>query len=471
MTGFAKGPPPLHRRRSLRTRITVWYVALLGSCLVAYSVAVGFSFSSHANADLDRRVHEDIELASRALVLDEAGEPAWAGGFLGKQIAEEEGGGHYVEVFGDRETPLLSAGTMAAPLTGRPHPRHGTPETVHLPSGPVRVMSESLQVGSERFLVRAAVSEAGVRHQIRELWIELAVLSLVVLSAGALGGWFVTGLFLGPLSRLAGLARGIGPEWLRERLDIPDSSAEVDQVRDAFNGTLARLESSFEHLRRFTADASHELRTPLTTLKTVGEVGLRNGKGVQDYKETIETMLEEVDRLARVSEDLLALARAESGQSQLSRERVDLASIASEVAENLSVLAEDRGQEVETFLEEGAWVRGDRRALRRAVMNLLDNAIKYSPAGSTITVRTAKEGPWTHLSVSDEGPGIATEHQSRIFERFYRIDPSRSRDVPGSGLGLALVKWTAEAHGGRVTFESAPGKGSTFRLVLPLAID
>ena len=180
-------------------------------------------------------------------------------------------------------------------------------------------------------------------------------------------------------------------------------------------------------------------------------------------------MLEDVDRLTRLAEELLTLARVEAGAARLHLVPVDLSAVAAEACEQLSVLAEERGQRLEPTLGGEAQVLADRLAVRQALLNLLDNAIKYGPEGSCVSVRTGRSGQAVFAEIADEGPGIAPEHQARIFERFYRIDASRSREMGGTGLGLALVRRTVEAHGGRVELESGEGRGSTFRILFPAA--
>ncbi len=454
--------------RSLRGRITLFFGSILAASVTTYSFAVGVAFSGHVNAELDRRVHEDIELATRALVVDGEGHLSWTGGFLGKEVVEEEGGGHLLEVWGPEGVRLLVTGTIREPDLGPPgRERAGVAWTVFSPVGPLRVKVEPIVVGGRRVLVRAAVLETGTRDQIRTLWLELALISATVLLLGGIGGWLLARKAFGPLSRMADHARRITAEELHERLAQEESGIELDLLRDAFNETLARLERSFEQLRRFTADASHELRTPLTALRSVGEVALRSDRSPAEYRETIGTMLEEVDRLTRLAGELLMLARAEAGAAQLKLENVDLSAVAAEVADQLSVLAEEREQTLETDLGSSAPVRGDRVALRQAVVNLVDNAIKYAPDASVVTVRSGRSDDTSFVEVVDQGPGIAPEQQAKVFERFYRVDPSRSREMGGTGLGLSLVKWAAEAHGGRIELVSAIGKGSTFRLVLP----
>lgn len=473
-------PPPAPatarqgRFRSLRTRITVWYGGILALCLLVFSLAVGTSFTAQVQAELDRRVHEDVELAGRALLLDESGRPSWPGGFLGKQIHEEEGGGHWIEVWSARGERLLVTGTTTEPVGLDPPADSASdhePRTIVLPTGRMRVLTEPLHANGRRFLVRAAVSEVGVQGQVRSLWLQLAFLSLTVLTLGGLGGYALVQYSLGPLERMADHARRITAEQLHERLSLEDSGRELNQLRDAFNETLARLERSFAQLRRFTADASHEFRTPLTALRSVGEVGLRGSRSVEDYREVIGTMLEEADRLSRLADDLLTLARAETGQAHLRFEPVDLSSLAEEVSERLSVLAEERRQTLETDVDGPVVVSGDRPALRQALLNLLDNAIKYSPESSRVIVRVGHGSDLGWVEVQDEGPGIPSEDRERIFERFYRIDSSRSREMGGTGLGLSLVKGIAEAHAGRVELETERGGGSVFRIVLPRGSD
>lgn len=464
----AAGDPAVWPVRTLRARIALWYGAIITVCLLGYSLAVGVSFARHIRGELDHRVHEDIELAARAVSIDDAGVAAWPGGFLGKQIEEEDGGGHWVEVWDLSGRRLLTDGTFDPGLPkvpARPEP----PKTIELAAGPVRVKTEAIQVKGTTLIVRAVVSEQSARRQVRSLWFELALISATVLVLGGLGGVLLAHRLLGPLVRMADHARRITAEDLHDRLVVDAGGQELEQLGDSFNTTLARLEASFGHLRRFTADASHEIRTPLTALRSVGEVALQDEKSKDEYREVIGTMLEEVDRLSRLADELLAIARAEGGQAQYSFEALDLSRVATDVAEQLEVLAEEREQRLVLKTDAEVVVMGDRLTLRQALMNLIDNAIKYSPERSQVTVTVRSTATIAVVEVEDQGAGIAPEHVDRIFERFYRIDPSRSREMGGTGLGLSLVKLTAEAHGARVEVESTVGEGSTFRLYVPLA--
>jgi heavy metal sensor kinase len=464
---FVTGVSPL-RARTLRGRIALWYGAVITICLVGYSLLVGVSFTNHVRQELDHRVHEDIELAARALTVDASGAPAWPPGFLGKQIEEEEEGGHWFEVWDVAGVKRLQGGSVNPMLSTVPR-ADSRPRTMSSPIGAVRVKTETVRVGTSHFFVRAAVLEAPARRQVLSLLRELVAISVTVLLLGGLGGVLLANRLLGPLARMAERAGKITAEQLHERLEADGAGEELEQLRDAFNSALAQLEGSFAQLRRFTADASHEIRTPLTALRSVGEVALQGEKSKEEYREVIGTMLEEVDRLSRLADELLTLARAEAGQAHYAFEPLDLGELAAHVAERLEVLAEERDQQLVVESVPAVMISGDRGSLRQAVMNLIDNAIKYSPEGTKVTVRVTRSAATAVLEVNDAGPGIPPEHADRIFERFYRVDPSRSREVGGTGLGLSLVKLTADAHGARVEVESVPGQGSAFRMYFPLA--
>jgi signal transduction histidine kinase len=231
------------------------------------------------------------------------------------------------------------------------------------------------------------------------------------------------------------------------------------------NETFAPLESSFRQLRRFTADASHELRTPLAVIRGIGEMGLRETRSPEEYKDAIGSMLEEVDRLTRLVDTLLRLSRGDAGTVQLSLDVVDLGELARDVVSSLGILAEERGQRLQIVVGSPVHVAADRLVLRDAVTNVVDNAIKNGPPGSTVDVRVDANGQQAMVTVADEGPGIADEHRQRVFDRFYRIDEGRSRESGGTGLGLAIAKWAVEVNGGHISLERA-GHGSWFRIEL-----
>jgi heavy metal sensor kinase len=268
---------------------------------------------------------------------------------------------------------------------------------------------------------------------------------------------------------MAETARKITAESLTQRLPVGNLQDEFGQLASVFNESLERLEEAFEQLRRFTADASHELRTPLTAIRSVGEVALQRSLSAAAYREVIGSMLEEVDRLTRLVESLLTLTRGESGRIQPALEVVDLSGLAVSVVEHLRVLAEEKEQSVTIDATAEVSATCDPAILRLGLINVLDNAIKYTPHRGTIRVEV-RETPSGEaaIEVEDTGLGISAVHQGRIFERFYRVDQGRSRDAGGTGLGLATARWAVEVNGGRIELESEEGKGSLFRIVLPM---
>ena len=266
---------------------------------------------------------------------------------------------------------------------------------------------------------------------------------------------------------MAERARSITAAKLDERLPVDEPHDELGRLATVFNDTLARLEGAFGQMARFTGDVSHELRTPLTAIRTVGEVSLREPRDPKSYQHVIESMLEETDRLSGLVDRLLLLSRAESGHAPLTREAIDLAALAEEVAGHLGVLAEERDQRIVVDRKALARVVGDRVMLRQALINLVDNAIKYSPSGSVIRIGVDGSANAAIVEVQDSGAGIAPDRREHIFDRFYRGANHGLRD--GAGLGLNIAKWTVEANLGQLAYEPRTTGGSTFRITLPAA--
>jgi heavy metal sensor kinase len=309
--------------------------------------------------------------------------------------------------------------------------------------------------------------------ELHELFIAILIGLPIALVISAIGGYSLARRALRPIEQISAQAETISAERLGRRLPIDNPDDELGHLARVLNDLLARLETSFEQMRRFTADVSHELRTPLTAIRSVGEVGLRAGRRDEaSYRAVIGSMLEEVERLTTLVDALLTLSRAEGGHIAIRREPVALLDLTREVASHLSVLAEDKRQQIDLRSDDGlAPIHGDRAVLREALINLLDNAIKYSPEGMRVGVRLRSvdgKAAGAAIEISDQGPGIPPEHRERIFERFYRIDKARSRDLGGAGLGLAIAKWAIDVHGGSIGVEDRPEGGSTFRVVLPI---
>jgi len=455
--------------RSVRVRLTLWYTGTLAVLLSLYAGGV-FVFLSHSLfTELDHRLHDDFELAEQMLERSDDGGIRWrAGEHHHEEDSNDEG---WLEVWDPvgqllyRRAAFEGAGenTFSSSL---PLERSGYASVLLSGNVPVRVLSGSYVIEGLPVTIRVARSEARLRHEIYELLVILGFGFPVAVGIAACGGYALARRALAPVGRMADQARTITMERLSERLPVVAPDDELGHLATVFNETFARLERSFEQLRRFTADASHELRTPLTAIRSVGEVGLREHRDERAYREIIGSMLEETDRLGRLVDSLLTLSRADAGQVKLKLERVDLAELAREVVKHLGVLAEEKRQFLSVEAIAPVYATIDRLVLRQAIINLVDNAIKYSPEGGRVQVLVRNQPNGPTLEVIDTGPGIAAEHREYIFDRFYRVDKARSRELGGTGLGLSIARWAVEAHGGCIEVESEGGNGSLFRIRL-----
>jgi heavy metal sensor kinase len=452
--------------------MTLWYVLVLGSLLLAYAgVASSYLFFS-LREQLDHDLLEDSERVEGLLENSPNGMVTLGSVHHGE---DEPSMQRFVEVWsGDGRllyrSPTLRERTLGAPPPAGPdHTAKDTPSTLRLADGTrVRMTTSAHTIADRRVLVRVAHNEQGLWQEIEEFVSVLLVALPVALVLAGLGGFALARKALAPIDAMAHKAERISAERLNERLPIENPEDELGHLARAFNATLARLEAAFDQLRRFTADASHELRTPLTAIRSVGEVALQTPKSAIEYRDVIGSMLEETDRLTRLVDTLLTLSRADAGHIQMQRTDISLLDLAQEASSLVEVLAEEKQQRISVDGDSTLIVSGDRLILRQALVNLIDNAIKYSPAEAEILVRVAAgKNSQFIVEVVDQGPGVRQEHQSRIFDRFYRVDSARSREWGGAGLGLAIARWAVEIHGGQITLESVEGRGSTFRVALP----
>jgi signal transduction histidine kinase len=322
------------------------------------------------------------------------------------------------------------------------------------------MLTGSHVVGDLPVFLRVTRSEQRLRGQLGEiLTVLLLGLPLVTLLAGV-GGYLLARRALVPIDHLASEARRITADRLHERLSVQNPHDEIGRLATVVNDTFARLESSFDQLRRFTADASHELRTPLAVIRGIGEGAVSDVRTAAEYRDVIGSMLEEVDRLTTLVDTLLRLSHGDAGTIRLVRERLDLGELASEIVSSLRILAEERSQRLTLTAAEPAIVSVDRLVLREAITNVVDNAIKYSPPDSTIEAVVRASDGHAIVSVADEGPGIAPEHRHRIFDRFFRIDEG----APGT---LAAAAWGWPSPGGRSKSMVGKSRSNSGRTVAP----
>jgi heavy metal sensor kinase len=282
------------------------------------------------------------------------------------------------------------------------------------------------------------------------------------------GGYLLVGRALAPVEQIAGKAEQITQHNLSQRLPVAHTADELERLSLSLNHMISRLEDAFLNSRRFVADASHELRTPLTVLRAELESVLSDKRLAPDLRETLGSALEEVEHLSKIVEGLFALSRLDAGEAQAEWVKFDLAELAVTTADQISLLAEDKGISVSCDARRRVMVEGDRARMKQVVVNLLDNAIKYTPQKGTINLRVTAVNGHAVLEVSDNGIGIPPEAIPHVFDRFFRVDKARTRDPGGAGLGLSIVKSICTAHGAQVEVESDSG-GSRFRIKLPLA--
>lgn len=457
--------------RSVRVRLTLWYLVILSLVLAGYSASVVISLKGWFQQDLDRRLERDLRRGRDLL------DPLPGGGV---RWNPDDDDAKEVKPF-DRDVRIEAYLTNGERIEGTPWPGNEELSEAEFPEFDPGIASETLEsgmwvryharkesIGGTPVFVRAIRSEESLHRRIQKLMVVMFWGFPGALLVAGIGGYFMARRSLRPVANMAVRAETITAERLKERLPVHNPHDELGRLAHVLNDLMARLDTSFEQLKRFTADASHELRTPLQALKTAGEMGLRDGADPSALRETISSMLEESDRLARLISTLLQFARADAQRVVLRFEDVKVSGLTSEVIETLSVLADEKAVTMSMAANPEVTVRADATVLRQAIANLIDNAIKFTDPGGRIDVRVSRKAAEACIEVQDTGHGIPEEHLPLIFERFYRVDRARSRATGGHGLGLSLTKWAVDVHSGRIEVESVPGRGSLFRICLPL---
>jgi len=451
---------------SIRVRLTGWYAVVLSLMLVVYAAATFVAVRQEFREQLDDQLHDDFELAEGLLTPTSDGRIAWAGDHHHDPDNDEDRGSDVWSPNGEQIVRSGASGALppAALATAGAQPHY---QSIVTKGRRWRTLTGTTMASGRSVVLRVARSEERLREQLSEVLKVLVLgLPLVIVLAG-LGGYVLARRALAPIDHLAVEARRVTAERLHERVSVPNQHDEIGRLAAVINDAFSRLESSFDKLRRFTADASHELRTPLAVIRGIGEAGLVETRTPAEYKEAIGSMLEEIDRLTTLVDTLLRLSHGDAGSVHLSRESLDLGQLARDVVASLAVLAEERRQRISIESIDGVQVSADRLVLREAMTNVVDNAIKYSPVGASIAVSIRDDGDCAVVEVADQGAGIAAEHRERIFDRFFRVDSARSRDAGGTGLGLAIAKWAVEINGGSIRVDAGATSGSVFRISLP----
>jgi heavy metal sensor kinase len=464
------------RPLSIRTRLTLWYSGILLCILVVIGLLAYSVLRWSLIQDLDASLLTVAQvLRDTRLPAEGAGGDADADAML-RELLGPEFYDKFFQLLDPEGRPGPWSSRRRSPLQLSPHARANaargfrTFETVRA-SGPdeIRLLTVPIvREGHVTQIVQVGMSLHRAQSALGRYVDTLVILIPLGVALAAVGGAIITHTALRPVDEMTLAARRITAEDLDQRISLRGTGDELDRLAETLNGMLARLAAAFAEMRRFAADAAHELRTPLTALKGGIEVSLRGARSAGEYREVLVSSLEEVERLIRLAEDLLLLSRSTAGLSS-AREAVELEPLLLDVLDVGVRLAQGTGVAVRINDVVPATVRGDGVALRRAVLNLVENAVKYTPAGGKVELSSMTADGHASLAVQDTGIGITPEGAERIFEPFVRLDAARARETGGTGLGLAIARAIVLAHGGTLTLESRPGAGSRFTIRLPLA--
>jgi heavy metal sensor kinase len=454
--------------RSLRTRLTLWYVLLLAITLAAFCGGVYLAMRENLYANLDDSLEGRAELVSGILTEEGffdtdvmiQGDPTEGEEFV---RVYDEGGDLALDNSGPQFRPDTDPDAVEAALSGDSVRRDIKVDGVEL-----RVLTSPVMVDGETVgAVEVGLSKEEVRDTLNQLLVIIAVAYPMALVVAGLGGAFIAGRALSPIDRVTRVARRISAEDLSQRLNMRLPDDEVGRLANTFDEMIARLDEAFRRQRQFTADASHELRTPLTAIKGQTEVALQRDRDADTYQEVLSKVNGEVDRMIRLVGSLLTLARADAREIPVGRESLNLSAVVTDAVEQVRPAASEKAISLNVRSNSDIRLKADQDLILQLMLNLLDNSVKYTPSGGAIEVSLRAEGAQAEVTVSDTGPGIPPEHLPHIFDRFYRVDKARTRAEGGAGLGLSISRWIAEAHGGMLRVESAPGRGSKFTLSLP----
>ncbi len=461
--------------RSIRVRLTLWYIFILGCTLALFSSLVYYQMSRSLYKSVDHKILTISEVIASSLSPKSNSVFADIQKKLAKQVGRQPTA-KFVQLL-DRSGNIggksLNLKNKRLPVSyeALQNAAKGiiTYETREVFGEPLRIITYPVKrKGSViNSIVQVATSLSGVQETLRKLVLILVSIVPLALIIASIGGIFLAHKVLKPINEINRITREITSKNLQLRVPEPATHDELGQLVETINGMIERLEKSFRQIQQFTADASHELKTPLTILKGEAELALRKPREPEEYREYLQSSLEEINRLTRLVQDLLVLSRADTGRLTLHKEPLDLSLLVDTCCDQCRFLGENQNVQVSFSNREEAWVLGDKYRLKQMLFNLVENAIKYSDNGGQVEVFTRQNGKFVTVSIKDEGVGIDEKDIPYIFDRFYRVDKSRSREAGGTGLGLSISKWIAEAHGGKITVESSLGVGSCFTIWLP----
>ncbi len=457
---------------SVRLRVTAWYGGMFAVTLACLGVLAYAGLEQY----LDRILRNTLRYDARTIgetILDRAGNRT--GSYLAAEINKRSFNARFIRITrGDglaiyESAPPADRGFDPRRI-GRPPESASEGSRDEHGAGPRPILVYTYPfttTDGKPYVIETGNTYTRTRQTLRDLSLMFAGIFPLALVLAVAGGWFAIGRALRPVREISSNAERISWQKRHERLPVPLTGDELEQLSRTLNSMLDRLEDAFQRINRFSADVSHELRTPLTIIRGEIESIVRQVPCPPQVLDGLGSSLEEVERLTRIVDHLLVLCRLDSGDEAMPTELVDLGQLAKDTADQMRLLFVEKDLHLTLDADANMIVAGPPVRLRQVVVNLLDNAIKYSNPGGRIELRVAREGELAVLEVADNGCGIPADHLPHLFERFYRADRARSRASGGVGLGLSIVQAIAASHGGQVKVESTEGSGTTFRFEIP----
>jgi heavy metal sensor kinase len=454
----------------IRLRLTAWYFAVLAVVLTAFGVSGYFAMRHSIRKTVDEEleiraegVHQlierDIQRGRKEDLPDGLREHTElrAGGAL-LQVSDDQGNWLY------RSTVMSDYGVPQMAATRRRATEYMGKDM------PLRIWNEKVTVGGQNYLIQSAFEMDDFYEALRHFALLLFISIPLLLVCAAGGGYWISTRALAPVDQITQTARTISAQNLSSRLIVPKTGDELQRLSETVNGMLERLEAAFKKITQFTADASHELRTPVAVMRTRAELSLRKARSADEYRDVIAEVLAELEKTSALIEQLMFLARADSGAETLHFNATNVTEVLREACHQGSALAEAKQIGFQEQISgDSMWIQGDASSLRRLFLILIDNAVKYTPASGQVEVSLRRNDGFAVAQVRDTGIGIAEADLPNVFERFYRADKARTRESGGVGLGLSIGRWITEVHAGTIEVQSSPGHGSVFQIRLPIA--
>ncbi|MFQ5899945.1 MAG: sensor histidine kinase [Thermodesulfobacteriota bacterium] len=462
---------------NIRAKLTLLYTLLLGTGLIIFGIFLYTTLSKSLLDTADSRIRTIAEIISKTALRPSSalGLPKDFSNILERFFGIKTSG-KFIQILDNSGRIILKSASLGnADLPFSKEALHNaiqrkmTFETIHSRGRyPIRIITYPvMERGKTINFVQIGTSLETIQDTLNTLLYLLYASASISLIFAGIVGWLLANRALRPVAEITKTARRIGAENLNQRLEVRNPGDEIGRLAETFNDMISRLESSFDRIKQFTADVSHEIKTPITILKGETEIALKTEKTVEGFKSVLVSNLEEINRMTHVIEGLLFLSRRDSGIKDITTEEIDMDDLLKEKYQQAILLAKNKEIKVILVRNDPVRVKGNPIRLRQLLLNLIENAVKYTPKTGEITLSLEKSAGFARIVVSDTGIGVAREDLPYLFDRFFRVDKARSREEGGSGLGLSICKGIVNSHNGSIEVKSRPGKGSKFIIHLP----